>query len=84
MTIRHGRSRAVGVSPEILATGLSLADLGLYVKLDQLRDVLEGDVTVDDVVQELVDGGTGPIPGSTAEDLRAGVERLIRWELYTL
>ncbi|MCX4682494.1 hypothetical protein OG413_46035 [Streptomyces sp. NBC_01433] len=84
MTIRHGRSRAVGVSPEILAAGLSLADLGLYVKVEQLQDVLEGDVTVDAVVQALVHGATGPVPGSTAEDLRAGVERLVRWGIYTL
>ena len=89
------RNRPVVVAPEVLLdAGLSLADLGLYAKIEYLllgvgsrqADVDDSDeeLTVNDVVQGLLDGKAGVIPQATAEELRAGIYRLVAAELYDL
>ncbi|AVZ78007.1 hypothetical protein SLUN_38935 (plasmid) [Streptomyces lunaelactis] len=85
MTIHRGCPRQeVVVAREVLASGLSLADLGLYVKVEQLLDVLEGDIDVARVIQELLAGTAGPVPDVSAGSLQAGISRLSAAGLYDL
>lgn len=79
------KERPVVVPPEVLLeAGLSLADLGLYVKVEYLLEERSRQVGVDDLVQELLDGKAGVIAHATAQDLRAGIDRLVAAELYDL
>ncbi|MGW9301620.1 hypothetical protein [Streptomyces cyaneofuscatus] len=68
------------VGREVLNAGLTLGDLGLYVKLDQLIEQMgeAGEyLSVDEMVEALLGGAVGLIPGATADELRAGIERLV-------
>ncbi|MFE2204537.1 hypothetical protein [Streptomyces rubiginosohelvolus] len=70
----------ITVGREVLNAGLTLGDLGLYVKLDQLIEEMgeAGDyLSVEEMVEALLGGTVGPIPGATADELRAGIERLV-------
>ncbi|MFI5899435.1 hypothetical protein [Streptomyces cyaneofuscatus] len=68
------------VGREVLNAGLTLGDLGLYVKLDQLIEQMgeAGEyLSVYEMVEALLGGAVGLIPGATADELRAGIERLV-------
>jgi hypothetical protein len=71
------------VAPEVLNAGLSMGDLGLYVKVEQLLAVLGGEATASRVVHELVVEAGGPMPG-VADNLQAGIERLAAAGFYNL
>lgn len=53
---------------------LSLADLGLYVKIAQLQQILNDDV--DSMVAELLQGRFGQRVDVREEEIRAGIQRL--------
>ena len=68
------RSQPVVVEPEALDAGLSLYDLGLYVKVSEWLPLLVEDVSFDDLIMQVRYGVSGE-QNSDAE-LRAGLQRL--------
>lgn len=80
MTKQGTAAPEVMVGREVLNAGLTLGDLGLYVKLDQLVEQMGGAgeyLSVEETVEALLGGAVGLIPGTIADELRAGIERLV-------
>ncbi|WP_405393494.1 hypothetical protein OG596_38725 (plasmid) [Streptomyces sp. NBC_01102] len=82
-TVRRTKLSSVVLVPQevVLDARLSLADLGLYVKLTQRTAT---DVDLDKLVEDLLAGEFGKRVDVDEAGLRAGVQRLIDAELLAV
>ncbi|WP_329391296.1 hypothetical protein OG625_00780 [Streptomyces sp. NBC_01351] len=71
---RSPRTQRVIVEPEVLGAGLSLYDLGLYVKVSEYLLDVDQDISVDDFITPLRRGTFGQ--ANSEAELRAGLQRI--------
>lgn len=70
----HMRQKPVVVEPEVLRAGLSLYDLGLYIKVSQWLPPTADEISIDDFITQIRHGAFGE--HHCEADLWAGLKHL--------